>query len=122
MKIRNNGTDEVMADNLKQGHTFDIPEGVNKVKICIASNKTDAEQNDYRFNDLNVEKKPGAKLASDSDLDAAYEVSKNKFTRVTGQKAATSQDIENCMDYANYVLNTFWISTNGDITKKTDAI
>ena len=121
LKIRNNGTDEVMADNLKQGDTFDIPEGVNKVKICIASNKTDAEQNDYRFNDLNVEKKPGAKLASDSDLDAAYEVSKNKFTRVTGQKAATSQDIENCMDYAYYVLNTFWTDTNGDITKKTDA-
>ena len=25
------------------------------------------------------------------------------------------------MDYAYYVLNTFWTDTNGDITKKTDA-
>lgn len=121
LKVRNSNNDEVMADNLNQGDTFTIPEGVDKVKICISSNKTDSNQNNYRFNDLTIEKLSAAKLASEKDLDAAYETSKNKFTRVTGHKAATSADIDNCMDYAYYVLNTFWTDTNGDITKKTDA-
>ena len=44
-----------------------------------------------------------------------YQQSKNKF-----EKGAGLKDINTCMDYAYYRLNSFWSDTQGDFTKKTD--
>lgn len=111
----------VIAEDLKFQDEFKIPEGVNKVRIVLESRKTDATQNTLNFWFLAIDCKSYAILGSEDNDDASYEASKVKFTRVEGQKAATSKDIKNCMDYAYYMLNSFWTDTNGDITQKTNA-
>lgn len=121
VKVRDYNTDKLIKENLKVNETFTVPAGTTKIKVALSSNKTSDSDNVKRFGLLSIKSNLMATLGSDDDLDKAYENSKAKFTTVSGQKAATSYDIENCMDYAYYVLNTFWTDTNGDITKKTNA-
>ncbi|MBR3646125.1 MAG: fibro-slime domain-containing protein [Lachnospiraceae bacterium] len=65
------------------------------------------------FNRLATQIKNGGENA----VLGSYQDSQTKFS----DKTKNSSDITSCMDYAYYVLNNFWVDTNGDITMDTDS-
>ena len=86
---------------------FTVPAGVNEVVIKLSLNKN--TNGTVRFDHLILKQKTNAPLGD-------YETSKNKF-----ENGAGLADIDTCMDYAYYRLNTFWSDTRNKVSKKTDA-
>ncbi len=91
----------------KEGEAFVIPEGVNQIKVVVSC--MDNPEGKYRrLDNMSIKMFPSAALGNYAD-------SKVKF-----DNGAKFDDITTCMDYAYYMLNTFWTDTYGDVTQKTD--
>lgn len=95
----------VISDDVSK---FTVPKDVDKVKIVLSCICDEEETAVIRFDNLVL------KTFADVEL-GNYENSKRKFDSM-----AEFENITNCMDYAYYILNTFWTDTQGDVTEKTN--
>jgi len=97
---------------------FIVPEGVDKIRIKISQDENASQESGYRgVREMYLISLPVANLGT-------YNATIEKFGDKNSKKGLDSSkkltDVNTCMDYAYYVLNTFWLSTGDDITQKTN--
>lgn len=92
-----------------QTQTFEVPNDADEIKITISQDSSNKEDGWRTIKQMNLTQVPTARLGT-------YNESATKFS----DKSKGLSDVSTCYDYAYYVLNNFWSSTNNQITQKTN--